>query len=111
MDQWNGKSLIMIRIVKHTVNSKEGYQTGIIMSIDTETGEMSRKDYRLGEEDAETLTLLNNLRVNGVDIKWRRYFPDNPKIKKEDRTQPDPPAPDDPPIWNGGGSREPISGI
>lgn len=100
----------MIRIVKHIVNSKEGYQTGIIMSIDTETGEMSRKDYRLGEEDVETLNLLNNLKINGFAIKWRNYFPDNPKIKKEDRTRPDPPTPDDPPIWDNGGTRGPITG-
>lgn len=101
----------MIRIVKHTINNKEGYQTGIIMSIDTETGKMSRKDYRVGQEDVETLTLLNNLKLNGVALKWRSYFPDNPKIKKEDRISSDPPTPDDPPIWDGGGNREPIGGF
>ena len=76
----------MIRIIEYIVNSKEGYQTGIIKSIDISTGLIEHYDYAVGQESEEILDLIVNYDTNGILEDYEQYFPENPKILKENRT-------------------------
>jgi len=76
----------MIRIIEYIVNSKEGYQTGIIKSIDISTGLIEHYDYIIGQESEEILDLITNYDMNGILEDYEQYFPENPKILKENRT-------------------------
>ena len=76
----------MIRIIEHRVNNKENHQVGIIKSIDTDTGIIEHYDYIVGQESEEILDLIVNYDTNGILEDYEQYFPENPKILKENRT-------------------------
>ena len=76
----------MVRIIEYRINNKENSQTGVIKSIDTETGIINHYDYIIGQESEEILDLITNYDMNGILEDYEQYFPENPKILKENRT-------------------------
>jgi uncharacterized protein YutD len=76
----------MVRIIEYRINNKENSQTGIIKSIDTESGIINHYDYIVGQESEEILDLITNYDMNGILEDYEQYFPENPKILKENRT-------------------------
>ena len=76
----------MIRIIEYKINTKEEFQSGVIKSIDTEIGLIEHYDYVVGQESEEILDLITNYDMNGILKDYEQYFPENPKILKENRT-------------------------
>lgn len=78
----------MIRIIKHTINKKEEFSSGIIKTIDTEMGRVDHYDYIVGDKGNEMINdLLENLKNNGILENYDSLLPENTKILKHERNQ------------------------